>query len=59
MSRLDNVANGIHKARPQEYLILPNRHVSVSLKAMEDQVLINRIEKDVNVQLPARHVQHP
>jgi hypothetical protein len=29
----------IHKARPREYLILPNCHLSESLNAMEDQVL--------------------
>jgi hypothetical protein len=40
------------------YLILPNRHLSVSLNAMEDQVLSNRIEEDVNVQLPDMYKTH-
>ncbi len=46
---LDNVVN---VAFQREYLILPNHHASVFLNDMEDQVLSNRIEELVNVQLP-------
>jgi hypothetical protein len=48
----------IPKATTREYLILPNHHISVSLNVMEDQVLSDRIEEDVNVQLPDMYNIH-